>query len=195
MEEILNSQMINAFNQGDEKIFKTVFRHYYPALFLFVRKLTESREEAEDITLRAFQSLFDRCDKFETEINIKAFLYVTCRNSGINYINAKEQERQRLKQFSLLLSNEGESEVIYNINNELVAAVNRAIEELPDSCRKVFEMLYYEELAPAEIAGKLNITVSTVYNQKSRAIKALRLKFSEYRIGMLLIVILLSSYN
>jgi RNA polymerase sigma-70 factor (ECF subfamily) len=139
--------------------------------------------------------LFDRCDKFETEINIKAFLYVTCRNSGINYINAKEQERQRLKQFSLLLSNEGESEIIYNINNELVAAVNRAIEELPDSCRKVFEMLYYEELAPAEIAGKLNITVSTVYNQKSRAIKALRLKFSEYRIGMLLIVILLSSYN
>jgi hypothetical protein len=41
-------------------------------------------------------------------------------------------------------------------------------------------MLYYEELSPAEVAGILNISVSTVYNQKSRAVKALRITLAEH---------------
>lgn len=177
--EILNSQMISDFKRGDEKIFKKVFDHYYPALLLFIAKLTGSREEAEDISLRAFQALFNRCAGFETEINMKAFLYISARNSSLNYIKSKQSEREHLRKFTQQMSDDTFLEFEFGIKQGVVAAISKAIEELPAECRKVFKMLYYEELTPAEIADLLNVTVSTVYNQKSRALNALRMKFSE----------------
>ena len=58
MEEILNSQTLSAFKQGDEKAFREVFDHYYTGLVQFINNLIDSRQEAEDIMLKAFQSLF-----------------------------------------------------------------------------------------------------------------------------------------
>lgn len=177
--EILNGQEISEFNKGNEKIFKKIFDHYYPALLLFVTKLTGSREEAEDIALRAFQALFNRCDKFETEINIKAFIYICCRNSSLNYIKSKQHERDSLRKFAGRMSDDTFFEFEFGVRQGIVAAIYKAIEDLPSECRKVFKMLYYEELTPAEVADVLKVTVSTVYNQKSRALNALRMRFSE----------------
>lgn len=185
MNEILDSQTIGDFRQGDEKTFKKVFDHYYPGLLLFVTKLTGSREEAEDISLRAFQALFNRCQSFGTEINIKAFLYVCGRNSSLNYLRAKQHEREQLKQFASRMSDDTFLEFEFGIKQGVVAAIHKAIEELPEECKRVFRLLYFEELTPAEIANMLHITVSTVYNQKSRALSALRIKFSENSIVVL----------
>lgn len=183
--EILNSRMISDFQQGNEKIFKKVFDHYYPGLLLFITKLTGSREEAEDISLRAFQSLYNRCHAFETEINIKAFLYICGRNSSLNYLKSKQHEREQLKQFAARMTDDTFLEFEFGIKQGVVAAIYKAIEELPSECRRIFKMLYYEELTPAEIADLLHITVSTVYNQKSRALSALRMRFSENAIVVL----------
>ncbi|WP_375303749.1 RNA polymerase sigma factor [Niastella sp. OAS944] len=177
--EILNSKEISDFKQGDERIFKKVFDHYYPALLLFVAKLTGSREEAEDISLRAFQALFNRCHAFETEINMKAFLYICGRNSSLNYIKSEQHKREQLRQFATRMADDTLLEFEFGIKQGVVAAIYNAIEELPEECRKVFKKLYFEEKAPAEIAEELHLKVSTVYNQKSRALNALRMKFSE----------------
>jgi RNA polymerase sigma factor (sigma-70 family) len=123
--------------------------------------------------------LFNRCEGFETEINIKSFLYICGRNSSLNYLKSKQHEREQLRQFAQRMSDDTFLEFEFGIKQGVVAAIGRAIEELPAECRKVFKMLYYDELTPAEIADLLNITVSTVYNQKSRALNALRMKFSE----------------
>ena len=49
-------------------------------------------------------------------------------------------------------------------------AIHNAIENLPEECRRIFKVLYYEELQPAEVAELLQISVNTVYVQKSRAV-------------------------
>lgn len=185
MNEILDSQTIGDFQQGDEKTFKKVFDHYYPGLVLFSTKLTGSREEGEDISLRAFQALFNRCHSFSAEINIKAFLYICARNSSLNYLRAKQHEREQLKQFATRMTDDTFLEFEFGIKQGVVAAIHKAIEELPEECRRVFKLLYFDELTPAEIANMLHITVSTVYNQKSRALLALRIKFSENAIAVL----------
>ena len=177
--EILNGQEISDFKQGDERIFKKIFDHYYPALLLFITKLTGSREEAEDISLRAFQALFNRCHSFETEINMKAFLYICGRNSSLNFIKSQQHKREQLRQFATLMEDDSFLEFEFKTKQGVVAAIYKAIEELPTECGRVFKLLFFEERSPAEVAAMLNLTVSTVYNQKSRALNALRIKFSE----------------
>lgn len=49
-----------------------------------------------------------------------------------------------------------------------------AFRELPLMRRRTLELLFVDELSPAEIAQKLHCSVQHVYNQRSLAIKRLR---------------------
>lgn len=49
-----------------------------------------------------------------------------------------------------------------------------AFRELPLMRRRILELLFVDELSPAEIAQKLHCSVQHVYNQRSLAIKRLR---------------------
>ena len=84
-----------------------------------------------------------------------------------------------MRQFATRMEDDTFLEFEFGIKQGVVAAIYNAIEELPEECRKVFKKLYFEEKTPAEIAEELHLKVSTVYNQKSRALNALRMRFSE----------------
>lgn len=177
--EKANPHTITSFQAGDEKAFRQVFEHFYPALLAFVRKLTGSQEEAEDITLNAFQGLFKRCHLFNTYDNIKAFLYISTRNSSLNYLKSHKRSTDLQKRFARQMEDDTSLRYEYDIKQEILEAISHAIEQLPEECKKVFKLLIYKELTPAQVADMLQISVSTVYNQKSRALQALRMLLSE----------------
>ncbi|PIG96933.1 hypothetical protein CS542_07950 [Pedobacter sp. IW39] len=52
--------------------------------------------------------------------------------------------------------------------------MNQEIEQLPEQCRKVFSMIYFEGKTE-EIAYIMDISVKTVRNHKSRAIELLHI--------------------
>jgi RNA polymerase sigma-70 factor (family 1) len=171
----LDITVLTGFQNGNERAFQRVLNHFYPALYNFTKKLTGDREEAKDITLHAFQKLFERCKLFETEINIKAFLYITARNRSLDFLNAQKRKQDAQKGMAQEMSNDILLQYEYDIMDELVDRLNKAIEGLPPESRKIFKLLFYEQMTPSEIADQLRISVQTVYTQKNRAIKALRL--------------------
>ena len=163
--------LIHEFNRGKEETFKTIFYMYYTDILRFTWSIVKDEQQAEDITLITFQSLFNRCNKFSNIENIKAFLFISAKNSALNYLIAKERNLKRNNKYTELHSQE-----TLIIESELLDKIYSAIEQLPDECKRVFKMIYYDELPPNEIAKLLNITVQTVYAQKHRAIKSLKLK-------------------
>ena len=58
--------------------------------------------------------------------------------------------------------------------------VGKAISELPEPCRKVFEMSRYEGLKYKEIAERLQISVKTVETQMSNSLKILRIRLKDF---------------
>lgn len=56
-----------------------------------------------------------------------------------------------------------------------------AFRELPLMRRRILELLFVDELSPAEIAQKLHCSVQHVYNQRSLAIKRLRERLMKER--------------
>jgi RNA polymerase sigma-70 factor (ECF subfamily) len=179
MSNRLAHQTILDFQLGDGKAFERVFKSYYRSIAVFATKLTGSRDEGEDIATEVFLSLFKRHNLFKDEQNIKAFLYLCARNSSLNYLKARQREGERLKEFAERMEDDTMLEYEYSIKTEIVAAIYNAIENLPEECRRIFKMLYVEKLKPAEVAAVLQISVNTVYVQKSRAVNTLRLKLSE----------------
>jgi len=171
----LDLTVLTGFQNGNERAFQRVLNYFYPSLYNFTQKITGDREEAKDITLHAFQKLFERYKSFETETNIKAFLYISARNKSLDFLNAQKRKQHVHKEMVQEMSNDILLRYEYDIMDELVDRLNLAIEGLPPENRKIFKLLYYEQMTPSEIAGHLRLSVQTVYTQKNRAIRALRL--------------------
>ena len=66
------------------------------------------------------------------------------------------------------------------IASELENDIQKAINELPQQCRTIFQMSRFEQLKYQQIADQLNISVKTVENQMGKALKVLRSKLVEY---------------
>jgi RNA polymerase sigma-70 factor (family 1) len=180
MINLLEHKTILEFQQGNEKAFELVFREYYTQLVVFTTKITSSQDEAQDIVTEVFLGLFTRCNLFNNENNIRAFLYISARNRCLNYLKAKKRHGVQSLEFIGEIQDDTWLEYEYSIKTEIVEVIYNNIEDLPGECRKIFKLLFYDELKPAEVAARLQISVNTVYVQKSRAVSMLRLKLAEH---------------
>ena len=73
---------------------------------------------------------------------------------------------------------------------ELENRIQTAIQTLPEKCREVFCMNRIEGLKYKEIAEKLNISIKTVENQVSKALKVMRENLSDYAKILIIIKLL-----
>jgi RNA polymerase sigma-70 factor (ECF subfamily) len=173
---MLEYDLIPSFNQGDGKAFKVVFDTYYPRLMVFALKLINDKTEAEDIILPVFQSVFSKCNSFESIIKIQAFLYVSVRNRCLNHIKLIQKTNRFKSKFIEEVQNDELFELSYSVRDEVIIRIHKLIEELPSECGRIFKMLFFDQLEPIEIANKLNIERQTVYVQKNRALNFLKMK-------------------
>lgn len=168
------NDIILKFSEGDHNVFRYIFNRFYPEIFYFSKKISGCRQEAEDISMCAFQKLFEYRHSFETESQIKAFLYIAARNKCLNYLKYQKVSQKKHSEYARTMAGYTSFHYKYERIDDLANAAIIAIEELPNECRKILKMLYFEELEPNEVAAILQISVRTVYNQKMTAIKTLR---------------------
>jgi RNA polymerase sigma-70 factor (ECF subfamily) len=177
MNKLLDNKTLTAFASRDPHAFKVVFDLYYTELRYFTERVISDPEMAKDITMETFLKLFKRSEQFNTPENIKAFLFITARNNCFDYLRHKKRVQARQKDLQLeMIARLSDDHDFENgqIEAAVVAKIYEAIEELPEACRNVFKMLYCQGLEQAEVASRLNLSISTVRSHKSRAIKLLR---------------------
>jgi RNA polymerase sigma-70 factor (family 1) len=170
-------QWIDQFRAGMESSLAYFFKEHHRSLCFFASKIVNDPFQAEDIVADCFIKLWNRRDTFETPENIKAFLYIACRNNCLNYLRDLKRRTYAQELYFQQLDLQSD-EILYNIiDTEVVDILAREIEELPDKCKKVFKLIYLEGKNTDEIAAALNLNVQTVRNHKTRAIELLRSQF------------------
>jgi RNA polymerase sigma-70 factor (family 1) len=190
MKQHIHSDIISGFHKGNSRAFDLLFDMFFPALCYFANKLIEERQEAEDIVLDTFQKLWARREHFETMPNIKAFLYITVRNTCLNYLRYRETQRKRTREMIKLMPERFEEDAEQQrIRAEVMKNIYSEIEKLPKKCREVFELYYFEGMKANEIAEQLQISESTVRNQKVRALQLLKTALSGRELLVLYIII------
>lgn len=143
-------------------------------------------EISKDIVLDIFLKLYDRKEAFATLSNIKAFLYISVKNSCLKVI---EKEKVYQKRFDLYTKNfdEFERNVLDSIiQTEVYSELYHAIDLLPEQYRLIMSKIVNGD-TPKEISEELGIPVSTINTQKSRAISLLKKSLSGSGIALLMI--------
>ena len=173
MKEQHGYNLVALFNEGSERAYYRLYEELYPSIFTLAHRLIPNIQEAEDICSESFVKLFQTAEKFTDAQSLKAFLFRITRNACLNALRNNERYLLRHKEFQYLLQNDQEISD-QELQAELVAWIYASIEKLPKKCRKVFK-LTLTGFSYEEIAAQLNVSESTVRNQKARGLKLLRI--------------------
>ena len=167
-------EIIERLKKGDDRAMAPIFKLYNKSLYYFARQLVDNDGQAEDIVADAFVKLWQKNTDFDSLAAIRAFMYVTIRNSCCNYL--KHIKRKTASHQEILQLSKEEEDYIESkmIKANLLELILQEVETLPPIRRKIFKMIFLDDLSIFEIATKLNITVDTVRVQKARALHSLR---------------------
>ncbi len=173
-------QILTIFGK-DSRSFESFFREYYPKLLGYAGLLVD-RLTAEDVVQDLFAWLWNNKEQLSITTSVNAYLLRSVHNRCMNVI--RQDKVRKSHTFSELSNLDGYEEIFFNpeenttleklIFSETQGRINKAIQSLPDQCRKVFILRYEKGLRTKEIAEKLGISLRTVENHIYKAVKILK---------------------
>lgn len=164
---------ILAFRQGDMAAFDTIYLKYRKPIITFCKYMVPL-DDAEDITSDVFVKLWRSREQWYTINNVKAFLYVSARNGCLDFLKVQKRKSVREQKVASILEQEQNYILKSEIESDLISLIKAEIDSLPEHCRTVFTMSYFDGYENAEIAKKLSISDKTVRNLKSIALNTIR---------------------
>jgi len=171
--------------QKDLETFERYYKEHYKRFFLMSCKYLKNTAQAEEIVNDVFLKIWEDGPKIIIETSLKSYIYKAVINRSINALNKNKRE---LLQHTDLVNIPEESYELRQIEeNELMVKLYAAIDQLPEKCRQVFEMSRFEELKQQEIADKLGISIKTVKNHITLALKQLGKSISANLMLLLLV--------
>ncbi|HEX6816234.1 MAG TPA: RNA polymerase sigma-70 factor [Gemmatimonadaceae bacterium] len=171
-------ELIAAVRRGSEAAFYVVFRAHYVVLCRYAYRFVHSRAIAEELVSDVFLRIWTNRSRWAVHGNVRAYLYSATRHVAIDYLRRERVERRSLDHNARELRVSGAvslGEADERLAaEELAAAMQRAVDELPPRPRQVFLLRWQRHLSNTEIAVALGIAVKTVEMHMTRALGALR---------------------
>ncbi|MDH6304920.1 RNA polymerase sigma-70 factor (ECF subfamily) [Parabacteroides sp. PF5-5] len=167
-EQILLEQV----RRGNEKAFKKLFYLYGDRFYLWSYKITKNSQAAEDIVQDFFVRYWEKRKTLFFYPSFAAYAYRAMYNASLNYIRDNERFISGYEITIDLMDMDVEDEDLQELKRLLL----KAIDELPDRCKKIFVMATLEKKKYTEVADLLGISVNTVKVQVSKAYRILKEK-------------------
>ena len=163
---------LKGLKEGDRFVFEQIFRSYYPILCNYARGYTSDKSTAEEIVQDFFCKLWDKHDAIQINTGFSSYMRKSVINHCLNHARKLETERKFVDFGDNLEEIHGTTD--HESNNELSQLVSKALLELPERRREIFELSRFEGLKYQEIAEKLNISIKTVETQMTRSLEFMR---------------------
>ena len=168
--------LVARFTKGEVAAFNEVFKEYYHRIFVFCKYLVPV-EDAEDITANIFIRLWQLRKDLGSIENIKAFLYLSARNACFNKLRDMKARAKIERELAEMMAREENLVSLSETESDVLLRIKKEIDKLPDNCKQVFTLSFFEGYKNPEIAEKLSISEKTVRNLKSLALKTIKAVF------------------
>jgi RNA polymerase sigma factor (sigma-70 family) len=179
-----DSELVDAIRKKDklESAILQVYEEHAEITRSFIMGKGGTSQDADDIFQETVVSFIDSVqkDKFRQESGIRTFLISISKNLWYNEIRRKQRagNREKLYETDREQEDAGISEVIQN--RDLKKQMNSLLDNLVESCRKILELFYYENLSMKEIVTHLHYeNEQVVRNKKYKCLQQLTEKIKQ----------------
>ena len=164
--------MIVAIKNGDVQAFEQAYILYRQKLYAYFLKKTTSEEDAKDLLQITFSKLWQYRESLSEDYLFEQHLFHIARTVFIDFLR-KENKQQKIKESIKVIDNQKMPEEYlpqFEFNNRL----QKLLSGMPLVRKRVFELHKIEGYSYKEIAELLSISIKSVDNNLSKAMKYLR---------------------
>ncbi|MHC5064019.1 MAG: RNA polymerase sigma factor [Planctomycetota bacterium] len=172
--------LLDRFRHGEAAAFDRIVGEYERRLVQFFHRLCWDRGQAEDLTQALFLKLLRGAQRYRPQGRLSTFIFRIATNLWIDHYRA-QRPRQPLYSLdqALLAGFDPESDRIaapplLAEQDEERRRLRKALEQLTEPHRLVFELAVYQELPYAQISEVLHIPVGTVKSRMHNSVRALK---------------------
>lgn len=155
-----------------------LFRWYYAALCNHAIRFVSSREVAEDIVSEVFSALYLQKPLYEQKNSFRAWLFTCVRNKAFNYVRLELRRNSPIDSAERMEAPDQQPDEITEYE-ELYHDMQNAVNTLPTRRRSIYIMSRMEGKKHEEIALELGISVNTVKEHMSQALRQIRSALKE----------------
>ncbi|MGQ0792496.1 MAG: RNA polymerase sigma factor [Deltaproteobacteria bacterium] len=192
--ELSDEELAKSFaqNRGEEQ-FGEIVNRYSDKIYRLAYRITQSQGDAEEVLQEVFITLMKNMGKFRSESKFGTWLYRVALNTTYLYIRSGRKRQDREISLENYGSGDNRSDVLSVefghrqdaadrelLSREALETLERAVNELPEAYRVVFQLRDVEELSNERVAEILGISIANVKSRIHRARLSLRDKLSGY---------------
>jgi RNA polymerase sigma factor (sigma-70 family) len=187
--EITDEELVADCRNGDNAAWETLVKRYRRLIYAIPRRAGLDEDDSGEIFQQVFAILVKSLDRISDPSKIQAWLVTTSKRETTAFL----KKQNRIRQFSGADDDNEEIDEITNLVDERILPdeaivkletqnrVRLAVESLDEKCRRLLEMLFYNENPPpySEIAEILGIREGSIGPTRARCLKKTLDKLSE----------------
>lgn len=161
---------------GDHAAFKLFFDRNHLELARYLQRRGLSEAETADILQQAFLTIWEKRAGINPELPLRGYLFRIGLSRAYNRFRDTAKFVWDATDFELVAGKDTDA----TTRRELLQALHTAIGSLPEKRRQVFELCYLQEMSYREVAAALEVSIKTVENHMTLALKDLREKLKNW---------------
>lgn len=173
--------IVSRLKNSDTSAFDSIYRKYAPKLFGFALSLIKNRTDAEGIVQEVFLKLWQNRENINLHASFESYLFTITHNTVVSLLRKKLSEQKYVDYLHANQVPTVDDPAITDLEwKELQSEVNAIVEQLPARQKEVYQLSREKGMTYTEIAEDLNLSVNTVENHMSRALKFIRSKLKDH---------------
>ena len=168
-----DNELVSLFKQHKdrEKAFTNIVKRYQEKIYWQIRRMVIRHEDADDVMQHVFIKAWNGLDNFREDAKLYTWLYRIAVNETLTYL---EQQKKRssisLEDVGEQLENKLTSEKGYD-EKQAMWNLQKAIQQLPEKQRVVFNLRYFEEMPYEQMSEVLDTSVGALKASYHHAVK------------------------
>ncbi|MGR3809464.1 RNA polymerase sigma factor [Jiulongibacter sp. NS-SX5] len=143
-------------NQEDHPVaFRKIVSTYKERLYFLIRKIVIDHDDTDDVLQEAFVKIWKNLEKFRGDSNLYTWLYRIATNEALSFLRRRKKSRnisfdENPELLQMLEKGGGKAQHISG--DDISVALQKAVLQLPEKQRVVFNLKYFEHLTYDEIS-------------------------------------------
>lgn len=182
-------EFIQHLKKNDEKAFQLMVDLFSKKVYNTCIGMLQNMEDAEDVTQEIFITVHLNIGLFKEESSLSTWIYRISVNKCLEFIR-KKHRKKRVGVFKSIFTSDGEKALenhsdfihpgIQLENKERAKVLFKAIELLPEQQKSAYVLHKLEQISYNEIAGIMEVSLSSVESLLFRAKQNLKKHLATY---------------
>lgn len=181
MENNQTTEHIAGFRRGSLQSVRNLYTTHYASLLYFAERIIRDRVTAREIVIETFIKLLNRRSFFDNGADIKAFLFITARNTCMDFLRYGKSSRQQ-DEVSTIVEETGLDLADPVNNTDATRIVREAFEQMPVPWQQVFTILFIEGMQSAAAARQLDMDQREMLIYRKKSMNHLQAALAEHNL-------------